>query len=808
MALANNNQLGLILQANSGLPFNIRSRTDLNQDGVTNDRPTGSSAIPAVSAVRTSTCATRASRSATRSARAVLRGQEPVQHGERRGRDARRDHDGRRRSHRAVPRRSRRRARTISGRCRWVSSLSSDSNSMDPPGATLHASPFGRSAERRRGRHDYGGKLFRVLVRSRRVVLRRSSGDPEPVEGSRGLARRASVYGGRTGPRQCPRSAFLVFGPHPDDIEIGLGGTVALHASRGDRVGLCDLTRGELGSNGTPDEREAEAEAARRCWARRGGSNLRWPDGGITGTDAQIADIVRLVRQVRPRAVAIPYWDDRHPDHRAASDVLRRAVFQSGLRRFEGARAWRAGGPSGSVSTSSTTRARSRSPSMCPSTTSASVTRSPVIDRSSRRPRSSRRRHAPDLAPLPAADREPRRPSRRPDRRAFAEGIVVKEPLLRDSLFRLPASASRSRDREHRHRLLRLGRRQRHRGDRAGQEPRRARATRCTCSAANRRSAAPSISPACRFTACTRRHIRCSASRSTCSRSRAASCTSPASARSTSSMRTTRCRTPPPPILRGRSSRAPPTAPVPRVVTTLHGTDITLVGSDRSYSETVAFSIEQSDGVTAVSQSLRADTYRALRVKRDIRVIPNFLDCHRYRRDRGRSCGPAIAARTRRSSCTCRTSGRSSGSRRWSRCSPGSRARAAPAAAGRGRPRSREGARSRARASRSTIAWRCWESRIRSCRCCRYPTSSCCRRCRRASAWPRSRRWPARCRSWRREWGAERGHRARPHRLPPRSRRSRRHGRQRRGAADRTRSCTRDRGSRAAVSWPRSSAPI
>jgi L-malate glycosyltransferase len=72
--------------------------------------------------------------------------------------------------------------------------------------------------------------------------------------------------------------------------------------------------------------------------------------------------------------------------------------------------------------------------------------------------------------------------------------------------------------------------------------------------------------------------------------------------------------------------------PVPKVVTTLHGTDITLVGSDPSYSETVAFSIEQSDGVTAVSQSLRADTYRALKVKREIRVIPNFLDCQRYRR--------------------------------------------------------------------------------------------------------------------------------------------------------------------------------
>jgi len=76
----------------------------------------------------------------------------------------------------------------------------------------------------------------------------------------------------------------------------------------------------------------------------------------------------------------------------------------------------------------------------------------------------------------------------------------------------------------------------------------------------------------------------------------------------------------------------PSGAPVPKVVTTLHGTDITLVGSDHSYAETVAFSIERSDGVTAVSASLRADTYRALGVKRHIEVIPNFLDCARYRR--------------------------------------------------------------------------------------------------------------------------------------------------------------------------------
>ena len=82
-------------------------------------------------------------------------------------------------------------------------------------------------------------------------------------------------------------------------------------------------------------------------------------------------------------------------------------------------------------------------------------------------------------------------------------------------------------------------------------------------------------------------------------------------------------------------------ARLPRIITTLHGTDITLVGSDPSYRETVAFSIEQSDGVTAVSDSLKADTYRALSVTRDITVIPNFLECGVYRR------GPNPSLRSR-----------------------------------------------------------------------------------------------------------------------------------------------------------------
>ena len=84
---------------------------------------------------------------------------------------------------------------------------------------------------------------------------------------------------------------------------------------------------------------------------------------------------------------------------------------------------------------------------------------------------------------------------------------------------------------------------------------------------------------------------------------------------------------------------------VPRIVTTLHGTDITLVGSDPSYAEAVAFSIANSDGVTAVSESLKAETYRTLPVRSPIRVIPNFLDCAEYRRVpapelRARVCPP------------------------------------------------------------------------------------------------------------------------------------------------------------------------
>src|SRR5262245_65644133 len=136
---------------------------------------------------------------------------------------------------------------------------------------------------------------------------------------------------------------LLVFGPHPDDLEIGLGGTIARHAAVGLQVGLCDLTRGEMGSNGTPDERLAEAEAARAVLGAAWRDNLAWPDRRIGKDPAHLEQAVAFIRRHRPRVVAVPYWSDRHPDHVAASEVLTEAVFNAGLRRYGAAAdAWKA----------------------------------------------------------------------------------------------------------------------------------------------------------------------------------------------------------------------------------------------------------------------------------------------------------------------------------------------------------------------------------------------------------------------------------------------------------------------------------
>jgi N-acetylglucosamine malate deacetylase 1 len=127
---------------------------------------------------------------------------------------------------------------------------------------------------------------------------------------------------------------LLAIGPHPDDIEIGIGGIVAKHAALGHRVGLCDLTAGEMGSNGTVDERLGEAEAARAVLGAAWRVNLRLPDRAIGTSPDHQRVVASLVRSARPTVVAIPYWSDRHPDHVAASHLLTEGVFSAGLRRY------------------------------------------------------------------------------------------------------------------------------------------------------------------------------------------------------------------------------------------------------------------------------------------------------------------------------------------------------------------------------------------------------------------------------------------------------------------------------------------
>jgi bacillithiol biosynthesis deacetylase BshB1 len=127
---------------------------------------------------------------------------------------------------------------------------------------------------------------------------------------------------------------LLVFGPHPDDLEIGLGGTIARHVDLGSTVGLCDMTAGEMGSNGTVEQRLAEAEAARAVLGAAWRENLGLPDRHIGKSPDHLATVTAFVRRHRPRVVAAPYWSDRHPDHVAASALITEAVFNAGLRKY------------------------------------------------------------------------------------------------------------------------------------------------------------------------------------------------------------------------------------------------------------------------------------------------------------------------------------------------------------------------------------------------------------------------------------------------------------------------------------------
>lgn len=127
----------------------------------------------------------------------------------------------------------------------------------------------------------------------------------------------------------------LAFGAHPDDAETACGGLLAKLARRGYRVAICDLTRGELATNGTPDERAREAEAAARVLGLAARLQLALPDGGLDGGDPRQAEaVVRTLRAEAPRLVLGPHPHARHPDHVEAARLVRRARFFASVARF------------------------------------------------------------------------------------------------------------------------------------------------------------------------------------------------------------------------------------------------------------------------------------------------------------------------------------------------------------------------------------------------------------------------------------------------------------------------------------------
>lgn len=129
---------------------------------------------------------------------------------------------------------------------------------------------------------------------------------------------------------------LLAVGAHPDDVEISCGGTLALAAAQGLSVGILDLTRGELATNGTLEERAREGEEAARILSARGRWNTGLPDGGIAPHDpAQVAAVVAWIRSLRPAVLLTHFPRDKHPDHVAASELLDRAWYLAGLRRYE-----------------------------------------------------------------------------------------------------------------------------------------------------------------------------------------------------------------------------------------------------------------------------------------------------------------------------------------------------------------------------------------------------------------------------------------------------------------------------------------
>jgi bacillithiol biosynthesis deacetylase BshB1 len=128
---------------------------------------------------------------------------------------------------------------------------------------------------------------------------------------------------------------ILAIAAHRDDVEQTCGGTLLRMAARGLRTAILDLTQGEAGTRGTADDRAREAEEAARILGVGWRQALDFTDGAVANTLENRIAIVRVLRQLRPRVVILPYWQARHPDHAITSTLGAEACFLSGLKKID-----------------------------------------------------------------------------------------------------------------------------------------------------------------------------------------------------------------------------------------------------------------------------------------------------------------------------------------------------------------------------------------------------------------------------------------------------------------------------------------
>lgn len=127
---------------------------------------------------------------------------------------------------------------------------------------------------------------------------------------------------------------LLAITPHPDDAELLCGGTLIRAADLGYRTGILDLTGGESGSRGTPEQRNAESQRASEILGLTARLNLGLPDARVQNDDDSRVRLVKAIRELRPRTVILPYFEGRHPDHRIASQLAHDACYLAGLSNY------------------------------------------------------------------------------------------------------------------------------------------------------------------------------------------------------------------------------------------------------------------------------------------------------------------------------------------------------------------------------------------------------------------------------------------------------------------------------------------